>query len=461
MNQRYSPFLLLALLLIIGSCKVTKTYQAPEAPGDGLFREVHTTDTTTMASLSWNQVFTDTFLQGLIAEGIAQNLDLKVAYTRIGQAQAYYQQAQAAFWPTLNANAGISAARLSVAQGFGIRTHATQYQLGLTSAWEADIWGRLRSNRRASLASLLQTEAAARTVQTGLVATIATYYYSLLALDRQIGITELTVRNWDTTVQTMQALKDAASVTQAAVVQSEAQRYAAEVTLPDLKQQVRETENALSILLNREPAAIRRGRLEDQRQPAVLSTGVPAQLLAYRPDVQQAEQNLRYSFELTNVARTYFYPTLSLTGSAGISSLQLSQFFSPEALAANIGAGLLQPIFNQRLNRTRLAVAELQQQAALLDFRSTLLTAGQEVSNALSLYGTAVEKMQVRTNQLTALERSVDYSKELLRNGFANYIEVITARQSLLQAELGSVNDRLQQLQATVNLYRSLGGGWK
>ena len=193
----------------------------------------------------------------------------------------------------------------------------------------------------------------------------------------------------------------------------------------------------------------------------MLHTGVPAQLLANRPDVQQAEFNFRYYFELTNVARAYFYPSLSITGSAGLNAFSFSDLFRPGALAASIGAGLTQPILNQRGNKTRLEVAKAQQQEALLNFQNTLLKAGREVSDAMSLYETSNEKTSIRTNQLTALQQSVDFSQELLKNGFANYTEIITARQSLLQAELGRVNDRLQKLQAVVDLYRSLGGGWK
>lgn len=290
---------------------------------------------------------------------------------------------------------------------------------------------------------------------------VANNYYTLLALDQQLSITEQTVRNWDTTVAAMRALKEAARVTEAAVVQSEAQRYAAEATIPDLKQRVRETENALSVLIGSPPAAIERSRLDEQQALATFQTGMPAQLLANRPDVQRAEYAYRNAFELTNVARTAFYPALPVTGSAGLSSLTLADFIDPSALAASIGAGITQPIFNRRLNRTNLIVAQAGQQAVLFDFRNMLLNAGQEVSDALSLHATALEKMTVRTNQVTALQLSVEYTQELLRNGFANNNEVITARQSLLAAELGSVNDKLQQLQASVTLYRALGGGWK
>lgn len=461
-DMRRSYFLFLFLMgLVWTSCKVVQPYQRPDGPFDDLYRDVSTTDTNTIANLRWDEVFTDTTLQRLISEGIAHNPDLQIAYTRIEQAEAYYLQSRAAFLPSFDANAGVTTSKLSEAQGFGIRTSATQYQLGVSSSWEVDIWGRLRSSRRANLASLLQSQAAARAVQTRLVASIANFYYVLLALDQQLAITEQTVVNWDTTVQTMRSLKEAARVTEAAVVQSEAQRYAAEVTIPDLKQSIRETENALSILLGHTPAAIDRTALGDQQPIAVLQTGVPAQLLSNRPDVQAAEFNFRYAFELTNVARTFFYPTLAITGSTGLSSLTFPNLFDPGSIVASIGASIAQPIFNRRANKTRLEVARAQQQEAYVNFRNTILIAGQEVSDAISLYETALEKAAIRTNQMTALERSVDYSEELLENGFANYTEVINARQFLLQAELGRVNDRLQQLQATVNLYRSLGGGWK
>lgn len=462
MHKKFLNYFLIVLLtgLIFSSCVVTKPYEAPEIAVDSLFRNMESTDTNTIAQLKWNEVFQDAYLINLIEKGISNNLDMKGAFERINQAQAYFEQSGAALSPTLNANTGVSANRFSASQN-PVKRNAMQYQLGLSAGWEIDIWGKLKSNRRAAFASLLQTESASRALQTSIVAGIANYYYLLLALDKQLSITEETVGNWDITVQTMKALKEAASVTEAAVVQSEAQRYAAEVTIPDLKQRIRETENALSILLGEDPSKINRGTLENQTVSENLSVGVPAQLLSYRPDVQQAEYNFRYYFEMTNVARTYFYPSLNITGSAGVSALSLDNLFSGGAFMGNIGAGLLQPILNQRGNKTRLTVAESQQREALYDFKSTLLDAGKEVSDALSSIGFATQKIAIRSKQLNALEKSVEYSQELLQNGFATYIEIITARQSLLQAELSNVNDKLQQLQSEVNLYRALGGGWE
>ncbi|MBO9684224.1 MAG: efflux transporter outer membrane subunit [Flavisolibacter sp.] len=449
------------LVLVMTSCKITQRYTRPNVGTDNLYRDVTTTDTTSIATLPYTQIFTDTALQRLIAQGIANNPNLLVAYTRIQQAQATYLQSRAAFFPALNANTGVTTSHLSNAQRSGVRTDITQYTIGLSSSWEVDIWGQLRSSRRADLANLLQTEAATRAVQTGLVADIANNYFLLLALDRQLLVTRQTVANWDTTVLVLRALKEAARVTEAAVVQSEAQRYAAEVTIPDLERNIRETENGLSILLGLPPGPINRSDLYAQQPIAALQTGVPALLLANRPDVQEAEYNYRFFFELTNVARTNFYPALTITASTGLSALQPGNIFLPGSLAASIGAGLTQPIFNRRANRTRLEIARAQQQGALIGFQNALLNAGREVSDALYLYQTAFNKAGIRTNEITALNQAVSYTQELLRYGFATYTEVITARQSLLQAQLGSINDRLQQLQATVNLYRSLGGGWR
>ncbi|MCW3109695.1 MAG: rane protein [Segetibacter sp.] len=250
-------------------------------------------------------------------------------------------------------------------------------------------------------------------------------------------------------------------VTEAAVVQSEASRYAAEVTIPDLKQSIRQTENAMSILLGRVPGAIKRSSLSEQKPVTLLQRGVPAQLLSNRPDVQAAELNFRYNFELTNVARTWFYPSLIISASGGYSGLSVSNLFNPASLIGNIAVGLTQPIFNQGINQTRLKVAKAGQQQALLAFQNSLLTAGQEVSNDLGAYQGAIDKTNLRDSQITNLQKAVEYTQLLVRNSSANYTEVLTAQQSLLAAQLNQVNDRLQQLQATVNLYRDLGGGWK
>ncbi|HEY8401194.1 MAG TPA: TolC family protein, partial [Cytophagaceae bacterium] len=295
----------------------------------------------------------------------------------------------------------------------------------------------------------------------GLVANIANYYYLLLALDEQLRITEETVVNWRKSVETMKELKEAGVVTGAAVVQSEANLYAAEASIPDLKQSIRETENTLSILLARNPGPIERSTLEEQRPVKHLQTGVPSQLLSNRPDVQLAEQGFRQAFELTNVARTMFYPSFTISASAGLSSASLSNFFSANSIFGSLVSGISQPIFNKGANEARLKDAKAQQEEAYLNFRKSLLNAGNEVSNAMYSYETAMNKKKSRTNQITSLEKSVEYTQELLAYGDANYMEVLTAKQNLLVTQINSCNDYLQQLQSIVGVYRSLGGGWQ
>ncbi|WP_219225780.1 efflux transporter outer membrane subunit [Pedobacter antarcticus] len=468
MIQRYNKqvFALLIGAAFLSSCAVTKTYERPSVKTEGVYREQVSADSVTMANMPWQSVFADEKLKVLIQKGLEQNVDLKNAIQNILQAQATLRQSKLAYLPTLSADANVtrskqSEAGLNFPEGININTLTNTYKLSLSTSWEADIWGKLSSSKRAALAKYLGTDAAKRAVQTQLIADIANNYFSLLALDQQLAITNETLKSRIATVETMKMLKQGAVVNGAAVVQSEANRYAAEVSIPDLKRSIRETENALSILLGEAPARIDRTTLAVQVSPANLAIGIPAQLLQNRPDVQQAEYAFKSAFENTNLARTYFYPSLTLTASGGFSNLELKNFFD-HSVFYNLVGGLTQPIFNQGLNKARLTTAQSQQIQALNNFQQSLLVAGQEVSNALYAYQTAEEKQGARAKQIAALVKSVDYTEELLRYSSAtNYTDVLTSEQSLLAAQLSGVSDRLQQLQAVVSLYKALGGGWK
>ncbi|TKK66132.1 efflux transporter outer membrane subunit [Ilyomonas limi] len=475
-HKRNQLFLILIIALLFASC-VTQKYQQPGVAVKGqLYRdtssgnasiELDTADTVSISSLPYTQLFSDTVLQNLIAEGISENLNLKIAIERINEANANFQQSRMAFLPGIDGKANVSRNKQSIASlnlppdFIGTFPLAiTAYQASISTSWEADIWGKLKSAKKAAFANLLQSDAAKRAIQTQLVAGIASYYYQLLSLDQQLKITEQTLETRIQEVETMKALKESAVVTGAAVVQSEANRYAAEVTIPDLKRSIRETENALSILLARTPGAIKRSTLEEQTIYTDLQTGIPSLLLKNRPDVQQAELAFRAAFENTNVARTYFYPQLTLTAEAGVSSIKIKDLFN-RSIFYNIIGGLTQPIFNNGQNKARLRIAKAQQQEAYYAYQQSLLNAGAEVSDALYAYQTALEKQSSRTHQIEALEKAVDYTKELLQYSSAtNYTDVLTSEQFLLSAQLGSVNDKLQQLQAVVNLYQALGGGW-
>jgi NodT family efflux transporter outer membrane factor (OMF) lipoprotein len=465
MNNRYKNIIVFGAVLVLAGC-VTKQYERPVLNSNDLYRDVVQTDTVSMADLNWKDLFSDANLQGLIAQGLAGNLDLKQAVERISIAEAGFRQSKAALLPSLAGDVSVtdakqSRAALNFPPGININTETQTYRAQLSTSWEADIWGKLSSAKRSAYASLLQTEAGKRAVQTQLIADIANTYYTLLALDKQLAITEETVKIRLKDVETMRALKEGAIVNGAAVVQSEANLYAAQVTIPDLKRSIREAENALSVLLGKGPAPVERSTLDSQRIYTNLQMGISAQLLQNRPDVEAAELAFRAAFENTNAAKTYFYPALTLTAAGGLSTLELKNFFD-QSIFYNLVGGLTQPIFNRGLNKARLQTAQAQQRQALYAFQQTLLVSGQEVSNALFAFQTAADKESTRAKQVLALEKAVDFTQELLRYSSAtNYTDVLTSQQSLLSAQLNGVGDKLQKLQAVVNLYRSLGGGWK
>jgi NodT family efflux transporter outer membrane factor (OMF) lipoprotein len=460
--------LFVAVTLFLCSC-VTQKYQQPGmAVHGGLYRAADTGDTSTIATLPYRSLLADTILQGLIAEGLRENPDLKVAMERMTEARENLQQSKAAFLPDLSASATVTRSKLSAASqnlppefinAYPLTT--TSYQANLSTSWEADIWGKLKSSKRSYLAAFLQSDAARRVILTQLIADIADNYYQLLAYDEQLRITEQTLKNRQEDVSTMKALKESGLANGAAVVQSEANRASAELLIPDIKRNIRETENALSLLLGRVPGEIKRATLAEQVPYQNLSVGVPSELMKNRPDVQEAEFAFRAAFENVNVAKTYFYPQLTITAQGGFSNLTIKDFFA-NSMFYNIVGGLTEPIFNKRQNKTRLRIAQAQQREAFYAYQKALLNAGAEVSNTLYSYQTALDKQGTRRDQITSLQKAVDFTKELLRYSSAtNYTDVLTSEQSLLSAQLDGVNDRLQQLQAIVDLYKALGGGWQ
>jgi NodT family efflux transporter outer membrane factor (OMF) lipoprotein len=307
----------------------------------------------------------------------------------------------------------------------------------------------------------LQTVAAHQAVKSRLIANIASVYYQLLALDEQIRVTEETIETRSTGLETTQALKNAGNVTEVAVKQTEAQLYTAQGILIDLKTQSRLLENTMSILLGSAPQEITRGNLEDQVIDTPLETGVPAQLLSNRPDVMAAEYNLRNAFELTNAARASFYPSLTLSATGGLQNIEIDKLFNANSLFATIIGGLTQPIFNKRQIRTQYEVSQAKQEQAFLDFRLAVITASKEVSDALYSYEAATEKIEVKQKEFEAYNLATDYSEQLLDNGLANYLEVLTAQENALNSSLNLINARNNQLQSVVDLYEALGGGWQ
>ncbi|HIC31563.1 MAG TPA: TolC family protein [Flavobacteriaceae bacterium] len=458
------PFLLIVVAITMQSCFVAKDYTRPELEEtDHLFRTDNLpADSLSMADISWKDLFSDSYLQQYINEGLQNNLDIRTAIQQILVTEAYLKQGKAGYLPTVSATAQMTHQELSGNSQFGsFFSSLDQYELSGSLSWEADIWGKIRSNKRASEATYLQSVAAHKAVKTQLIASIATTYYQLLALDAQLKVTEQTVAAADSSVVTIKALKDAGQANQVAVDQNIAQYNNAKALLVDIKASIFKAENALNLLLGRSSQPIQRGSLENQNFDADIKVGVPATLLSNRPDVIASEYGLINAFELTNVARSNFYPSLTLTANSGFQSLELDQLLDANSLFATLVGGLTQPIFNQRRIKTQHEVAKAQQEQALLAFKNTLLTAGNEVSNALYDYEAETEKFEYRQNEVEALRNAESNSEELLKNGYANYLDLLTARQSALSAELNLIDNKLQQMLSVINLYEALGGGWK
>ncbi|MGO4818240.1 efflux transporter outer membrane subunit [Flavobacterium sp. W22_SRS_FP1] len=464
-NKIYRIAVLTVTATVMQSCFVAKEYKRPELKTENLYRnEVVLSDTTSLANVSWDKVFTDPLLQGYISKGLQNNLDVRIAMQNIIAAQATMKQGKAGYFPSLSVGADWthqSISKNSQSGTFLQTLDVDQYQLGGSLSWEADIWGKIRSNKRATNAAYLQTTAVNQAIKTQLIANIATIYYQLVSVDEQIKVAEETLINREKSVETILALKKAGNVTEVGVKQTEAQKYATEIIIADLKNSVVILENTFSTLLAEPSAKIERDTFESQNMQPAITIGVPANLLRNRPDVIAAEYNLITNFEMTNVAKSGFYPSLTLTASGGFQSIDIKEWFSANSIFANVITGLTQPIFNRRQVKTALEIAKANQEKAYLQFEQSLLTAGKEVSDALAQYKNETYKITIREKQADALIKASNYSEELLTYGLANYLEVLTAKDAALNAQLSLVDNKFQQYKAVVQLYRALGGGWQ
>ena len=457
------PILLIAVAAL-QSCFVAKEYSKPEVVESENYRtDSLAQDSVTMAGIPWQELFTDPVLIGHIKHALDNNTDIRVALEQMAIADAYFKQSKWGGVPTLSANGQVMYQELANNSQFGeFFGSLTQYELSASASWEADIWGKIRSGRRASEASYLQSNAAHQAVKSRMVAQIASLYYRLMALDEQKRIAEESIANRRSSLETTKALKDAGVLTQVAVSQTEAQLESTRVLLVDLKRNIKILENAMSVLMGDAPGSIERGDLAeadilDER----VALGYPAQLLRNRPDVLAAEYNLVNAFEMTNVARSNFYPSVRLSATGGFQSLDFEDLFSPNSLFANLVGSLAQPILNKRQIRSEYEASLSRKEIAYLQFRQSVLTASREVSDAMYDFEAASKKIDIRAAEYAASQRATDDSEALLESGFANYLEVLTARQVALNSQLGLIDARLEKLSAVVELYRSLGGGWR
>lgn len=437
---------------LLTGCGIYRPYSRPEMATEGLYKTSQTTDTVSLATLSWRELFTDKHLQTLIEEGLVQNTDLRIARLRVEEAKAVLMNARLSYLPAVSLNPEGTI-------GHYDRTTTKTYQLGTSASWEIDIFGKITNAKKGALAALESSRSYEQAVQTQLVATIADCYYTLLMLDRQLAIHKRTLDTWQRTVKTLEALKQAGKSNDAAVLQAQANRMALEASVLSAQKSISQMENSLSALLAMPSRIIDRGTLEAQQFPDTLSLGVPVQLLSNRPDVKQSEQALAQAFYATNAARSAFYPRITLSGVAGWTNNSGGAILNPGAWLLNALGSLVQPLFNRGTNIANLKIAKAQQEEAMLAFQQAILDAGKEVNDALIQWQTASRRIGISTRQIAALQEAVHKTELLMRHSTNNYLEVLTAQQSLLSAELTQAQDQFDKIQGIIRLYHALGGG--
>lgn len=456
-----------AILAAVSSCMARKEYERPQNVVDEkLFRtDMLPSDSTNVANVSWKEFFTDPILQGHISKALENNLDIRIALQSITSAEAYLKQSKAAYQPTVTVGPGYTfqTQSLNTQTGrlFGDRRYINQLDITASIGFEADIWGKLKAQEKAQMATYLGTVAAHKAVKSDLVASIASSYYQLLTFDDQKRIITETIAVREKNLETTKALKASGTVTEVAVQQSEALVFNAKSLLIDIDTQIQLLENTMSLLMGEPSHTIERSTLKSQHVPIDLKLGYPAQLLANRPDVMRAEYSLMNAFELTNAAKAQFYPTLKITGNGGLQSMDIDHLFSVNSLFASVVGGLAQPVLNRRTIKTNYEVSLANQETAYLNFRKTVLTAGKEVSDAIRVFSVQDSFIDLKQKELESYKKSVDYSQELVNYGMANYLEVLNASVNSLNAELNISNAQYSKMKAAVELYQALGGGWK
>ena len=449
---------ILAGTLVLAGCKSYKNYERPQSIEDTakeqLFRDVQGTDTMSFGNMPWREVFTDAQLQQLIEKALAQNTDLQKADHNIQKARIGLKVSKLSYLPTLAV-----APQGQIASFDGGKATKT-YTLPLSLSWELGSWGSLRNNRKKAGVDTLIAASAKQATQTAIVSAVANLYYTMQMLDEQLRTTNETVVLWKKNVDAMEAMQEAGLTTNAAVAQARANFYELQTTIPTLEHSIRQTENALCVILNEAPHPIARSAFNADAFPADFSTGVPLQLLSSRPDVKIAELQLASAFYNTNIARSAFYPSLTLSGTAGWTNSAGSMVLNPAKFIANAVGSLVQPLFAQGKLRAQYKIAKIEQESLTLDFRNTLLSAGQEVSDALSAYQTAIAKAEKRQLEVEQLEQALEKTLFLFSHGnTTSYLETLTAQQSLLSAQLSLISDKYSKLQAAITLYQALGGG--
>ena len=452
---------LASVAVLLNSCGLYNKYERPDVNTQGLVRDVvadndtlAVTDTASFGNLPWRSVFTDPQLQQHIEYALAHNTDLLNAALNVKMVEAQLISAKLAFVPAFSFTP-----QGTIASWDGGKASQT-YSLPVNASWSIDLFGNLLSLKRSAQMSLLATKDYQLVVKTKLIAGVANSYYTLLMLDKQLEVVNDMERLTKETWETMKFLKDNKVGYRSTSVQSaEANYYSVQAQKTDLKRQIREVENSLSLLLGQQAQAISRGKLDEQSLPTNFSTGIALQMLNNRPDVHYAEMSLAQCFYNVENARSKFYPSITISGSGAFTNSSGMGIVNPGKWLLSAVGSLVQPIFQNGRLIAGLKVAKAQQEQAYNTWQQAVLSAGSEVSNALVLYNTSEEKSNIEAKQIEVLKKNVEDTKNLMASSGSTYLEVITAQQSLLNVELSKIVDDFNKMQAVVNLYYALGGG--
>lgn len=443
---------------LLSSCGLYKSYERPtDIKTDGLYKTVITNeqDSLGLAIYSWKEIFTDPNLQILIEKGLEQNTNLNNARLQIEQAEAVLKAAKWAFIP------GFAFAPQGSLAGVDWGKASQTYTIPVAASWQIDVFGGLLNAKKRAKAQLENSEAYKQAVQSQLVSAIANYYYSISMLKEQLALSLQTEKLWKENVKTTQALMEAGQSNKAAVSQTEANYYSICTQIADLKDEIIILENEFSALLGDAPQKYTIGSLNNWVSPQGISTGIPAIALSNRPDVKMAEQQLAIAYYATNESRAAFYPAINLSGAIGWTNQLGSAIVNPGKWIWNAAASLTQPIFQNGRLRAQYKISKAQQEQAKNSFQQKLLDAGTEVNNALTKVQTSIEKDELYGKQVSALETAVKSTQALMMNSSTNYLQVLTAQQTLLSAQMAQISNKFSQIQATIELYQALGGGTK
>lgn len=445
-----------ALALMLSSCHIYNKYQLPvdNAVASEYKQAVEHQDSTGLAYMGWREIFTDPILQGFIEEALTRNTNLDNARLNVEIARAQLQGAKLSYLPSLafTPNGGTAS--------YGGSHMNWSYTLPLAASWEVDAFGKILNRKRGAKASLEQTQAYEQAVRSQIVAGVASTYYSLVLLHQQLDLSKRTAEIWKDQVSTMEQLKQAGSTTEAAVVQSRANYYNIMATIPDLEQQITIVNNSLSVLLNTYPTEWKVSDNLDITVPAEAMKGVPMSYLATRPDVAAAERGLATAFYAVSSAHANFYPSIAISAQGGFTNLLGSMIVNPGKWFIQLAGSLTAPLFSRGQNIAQLKVAKAQQEQALNNFENTVMSAAADVSDALVKIDKSSEKKRLIDLQVKELEKSVEYTNELfILNHQTSYLEVLTARSSLLQAQLASLSSWHARTSALISLYQAVGGG--